>query len=344
MNHLPLDKIAAPIDCNIRGIVTKSPCQSNNRKGVRRQGHRYCCRQGNSLQKNKGTLGFQLHGQGSSARSVVGDMTKSSIKLYYQPVVNNLGDMLSPRLVTAVTGRECVRAKPQQADMVAVGSLLDKAVQKRWRRSLAGRLAPLVVWGTGFLYPGSKCSPTLLCFMAVRGEHSRDRIRGLNGHCALGDPALLTGTLFPRAGTSSNRRILLVPSLVDKGNWIEAALANSDLGAAYLSATDDTDMVLQAIANANLVITSAMHAMIVAISYGVPAVWVAPDQNRFEGGAWKYYDFYSAFGMQPSPLSRDARYWANVTLDSLMETTPGFAPRPQRVAEIGDRLYGALSI
>lgn len=252
--------------------------------------------------------------------------------------------MLSPRLVTAVTGRECVRVKPQQADMVAVGSLLDKVVQKRWKRPLAGRLAPLLVWGAGFLYPGPNYWPTLLRFMAVRGEHSRDRILGLNGHCTLGDPALLTGVLFPQAGTSSNRRILLVPSLVDEGNWIEAALANGELGAAYLSATDDTDMLLQAIANANLVITSAMHAMIVAISYGVPAVWVAPDQNRFEGGAWKYYDFYSTFGMQPTPLSRDARYWAGVTLDSLMETAPGFAPRPQQVTEIGDRLCGALSI
>lgn len=271
-------------------------------------------------------------------------MAKSGIKIYYQPVANNFGDMLSPRLVTAVTGRACVRAKPQQADLVAVGSLLDKVVQKRWKRLLAGRLAPLAVWGTGFLYPGPKCCSTLLCFMAVRGEHSRDRFLGLNGHCALGDPALLTGALFPQAGTSSNRRILLLPSLVDEGNWIEAALANGDLGAEHLSITDDTDMLLQAIANANLVITSAMHAMIVAISYGVPAVWVAPDQNRFEGGDTKYHDFYSVFGMQPTPLSRDARYWARVTLDSLMETTPGFAPTPQRVAEIGDRLYGALSI
>jgi pyruvyltransferase len=271
-------------------------------------------------------------------------MKNRRIKLYYQPVVNNLGDMLSPRLVTAVTGRDCIRSKPQGADLVAVGSLLDKAMQKRWQRPLAGRLAPLAVWGTGFLYPGPPRTSRLLSLMAVRGSGSSGRIKRLNGDCALGDPALLTGRLFPQPASCSNRRILLVPSLADDGAWIAAGLENDNLGADYLPVTGDTDMLLLAIANADIVITSAMHAIIVAMSYGVPAIWVAPDQGSFEGGSWKYYDFYSAFGMHPTPLSRDAQYWANVSLDTLMEATVGFEPGTQRISETSGRLYEALTI
>lgn len=271
-------------------------------------------------------------------------MGKRAIRLYYQPIVNNFGDMLSPRIVAAVTGRDVVRAKPQAADLLAVGSLLDRALIKRWRRPLAGRLAPLLVWGGGFLFPGGADSGFWLSFMAVRGRMSGARIRGLNGNCAVGDPGLLASALFPKRASCSKQQVLLIPSLVDQGDWIRAGLDNEALGATHAPVTGDTDMLLHSIANADLVITSSLHVIIVSISYGVQVVWVAPDENSFEGGDWKYRDFFSAFEMQPVALTRDPGFWATTDRGKLLEAAPAFAPMPRQVTECGDRLAGALAV
>lgn len=268
---------------------------------------------------------------------------KKPIKLYYQPAGSNFGDMLSPRLVSAILGRDCVPARPQSADLVAIGSLMERCVAKRWKRPFYGRVDPLCVWGPGFLYPGRTYSRTFLSCIALRGQYSRDRVRGVNRSCVLGDPGLLTGLLFPQASAAKGSDILVFRNIADQGEWVRAALDNEQLRAHHVSVSGDVDDILSAIANADLVISSAMHPLIIAISYGKPVIWVDPDESGIEGGRYKYYDFFSAFGMQPEPVSRSATFWTTTSLGDLLAIARQYTPSSTDVVKIADRLQKALA-
>lgn len=267
-----------------------------------------------------------------------------TIKLYYQPADNNFGDALSPLIVTAVTGRECRWAPPHVADLVAIGSLMERVILKRWRRPLYGRFSPLLVWGTGFISSGDRVRSTFLSCRALRGRFTRGRISGAREELALGDPGLLVPRLFSPKPTSAGGGVLVAPHLKDRGAWTDAVMQNDGLKASRMSLSDDAMEVIGRIASADLVLTSAMHPLIVALAFGRPAIWVAADESEVRGGSYKFHDFYSVFNMKPEPAEPDASYFANANLDQLMAYARNYAVSPAQLDGVSECLLRALTV
>lgn len=269
---------------------------------------------------------------------------KKILRLYYQTSGNNFGDMLSPRVVTAVSGRPCVQSSIARADIAAIGSLMRKAARSWWRRPIMGRFSPLTVWGCGFISQGETITPRNLSILALRGRSTLGRITGLSDRPALGDPGLLVGALFPQKKVQSERGVLIVPHLADQGQWIEAGMQNESLSARLLWPNEPVDDVLSAIANADLVATSAMHPLIAAIAYDRPVIWVDPSDTGIVGGRYKFDDFFSALEIQPSPCSRNPARWSDLDMELLLQETADFRPERSVVDTVVDSVRRSLII
>lgn len=185
---------------------------------------------------------------------------------------------------------------------------MERVLKKRLRHFLLCNFRPLCIWGTGFIQPGGHYSSRFLEVFALRGALSLQRIK-VNNPIVLGDPGLLSSKLFPQ-NTVENDTILLMPHLHDENSdaWIAAfRKLFPDRKIEILSLQEDVQIILNKIANAALVVSSAMHPLIVAHSYRTPTVWVELfGANTHSGGRYKFEDYYSVTGLAPrSILDRD---------------------------------------
>lgn len=200
--------------------------------------------------------------------------------LEHQPV-NNFGDLLGPLIVTEILRRRGLSPDeaPLSRRLLSVGSVLHSAK------------AGDVVWGTGIngKVRNVRYRDWSLDVRAVRGPLTAQRLRRA-GHevpSVYGDPGSLMGLLWKRE--DFRRADLEVPVIVVP-NFNDFADETTD--AELLNPRSPLTHCLAAIASAELVVASSLHAIIVAEAFGVPA-------QRFKSRSepdFKYEDYYQATG------------------------------------------------
>jgi len=197
---------------------------------------------------------------------------------------NNLGDALNPYLYKAIERRSPEYAPLDSSPKIlACGSIAHEA------------LPGDVIWGTG-------CNPDLPLktnettrIMALRGplsaeifyEHGHEDITEIYG-----DPFLLISGYF-RFKPSKSRKVGIVPHYVDK----------EKMNGAYIDITNEhfKDIINQIVA-CEWVISSALHGIVCAEAYGIPAVWVEFSDN-VAGRGFKFRDYYLGTNrLPPEPL------------------------------------------
>lgn len=222
------------------------------------------------------------------------------IKLYWcrgegrsDPSKQNFGDYLSPLLVEVFSGRNVEYAPVQQADLMAVGSILGRESKaKRWG-FLPRRLH---IWGTG---TGSEQAhySSRHYYHAVRGALTRSQIDGLRGSPVLGDPGLLAPwVLGDRENPVAKKiRVGVIPHYADQAVPAVSELLTAIPGARLINVFSPVRQVLEEIASCEFVLSSSMHGLIVADSFGVPNQWLLLSRGRIS--EYKFADYYSAFGI-----------------------------------------------
>lgn len=150
-----------------------------------------------------------------------------------------------------------------------------------------------VVWGTGIKYPDralqGDCSS--MDIRAVRGPLTRDCLMAKSDvHCPklFGDPGMLTARLFPEFEPNPVCPIGIIPHYLDRPvteSMTEAM--NPDQG---------WRKVVEFIIGCELVISSSLHGLIVAESFGIPARWWhSPELPSFQTeGNFKFNDYYAS--------------------------------------------------
>lgn len=201
----------------------------------------------------------------------------------------NFGDELSPMLIRELFRIEVKHSGMDAADLIATGSLLD------WANTHVVDERP-VVWGSGFIEEGPHYSGGELDVRAVRGRLSLDRL-GIprRRHTPLGDPGLLTSIALPRAPRPESGTVGIVPHFTDSTHRV-VARARQMRGVKVIDVRDPVETVIDQIASCGLIISSSLHGLVVAESYGVPNVW-CPLGDGVIGGYYKFRDYYSAFGV-----------------------------------------------
>jgi pyruvyltransferase len=205
----------------------------------------------------------------------------------------NFGDFLSPLLVEVFSGRKVEYAPVHQADLMAVGSIIGRESKaKRWgifpRR--------LHIWGAGTGCEQAHYSGRHY-YHAVRGALTRAQIDGQHASPALGDPGLLAPWVLGdrEKPVAKMIRVGIIPHYADQAEPAVAELLAAIPGARLINVFSPVRQVLKEIASCDFVLSSSMHGLIVADSFGVPNQWLLLSRGRIS--EYKFADYYSAFGI-----------------------------------------------
>lgn len=197
--------------------------------------------------------------------------------------LNNFGDLLGPIIVKAIMKEKIKNSNPKflPNKFLTVGSILHYAEDGDH------------IWGTGINgkkkdipYPIKNLNVTL-----VRGPLTRKFLVNLGIECPeiYGDPGLLLSNLFPRYQKNNNNsdpKILFIP------NYNESHLDYKVNSVKTISPLNPIKDIIDAIANSEFVISSSLHAVIIAESYGIGARFL----NVKRESPFKYIDYLQGTG------------------------------------------------
>lgn len=210
----------------------------------------------------------------------------------------NFGDYLSADVVEFVSGRKVEHASIRRADMIAIGSVLGREKKAK----TLGFPRKLHIWGTGSGNPDDEFSGRHY-FHAVRGRKCLGQILGGKGQPVLGDPGLLSSSLVNRP-IAKRIRVGLIPHVNHRNSSLMAELLTRIPGAKVIDVFSPVKQVLAEIASCDFVLSTSLHGLIVADSYGVPNQWLLT--RRCPRWEYKFQDYYSSFGIDnPTPLTVD---------------------------------------
>jgi hypothetical protein len=219
-----------------------------------------------------------------------------SIRLYWQGGERgeiNFGDSISPLLVSALSGREVVYGDIYNCELAAVGSILDKIVAKQWKRLLRLKLHTIKIWGSGSFGPDRIARYGKLDIFAVRGPLTRDAM-GLNSSMVLGDPGLLVDRLISRP--EKVFRWGIIPHVVDREHGVVREMNLATPHSCVINLADpDLLATARTIASCDYIISSSLHGLIAADSFGIPSLWMRLSGDVF-GGDWKFHDYFQSVG------------------------------------------------
>ncbi|MGV8871130.1 MAG: polysaccharide pyruvyl transferase family protein [Rhodococcus sp. (in: high G+C Gram-positive bacteria)] len=242
----------------------------------------------------------------------------------------NFGDELTPGLVRALFGFKCSWRRAKRSEMIGAGSTLEMVQLMDARKGLK-------VWGSGFMLSETARKEDFsypdFDFYAVRGHLSLSRVHS-DREVAIGDPGLLANRVYPRSQCVPGR-IGLVYHWMHKEDPVVQSLAREKNVTLIDPSRNPTDVIAD-ITACEFVMSTSLHGLIVADSYGVPNAWIKLTQE-IGGNGYKFEDYYSVFDrtalQHSSDLARDFEQIAHLLKD--------YRPIPN-LQEIQDNLIAAF--
>lgn len=196
----------------------------------------------------------------------------------------NIGDMLSPVVVEYMIRQlDLPDAAPCKRHLMAIGSLVDTSYQDA------------TIWGSGVLNGAKKWwwkNFRKLDVRCVRGPETR-KVLIANGYACpevFGDPAILMPLIYPANASIPKEYEYRVVQHYSYGAHVENALS---------PITMDWKGFIDEILKSKLIISSSLHGIILAETYGIPAVLL----NDHNMNLFKYKDYYHSTGRTSFPIA-----------------------------------------
>jgi hypothetical protein len=198
------------------------------------------------------------------------------------PRPGNFGDILTPHILGAY-GIRAQWSELSTASAISTGSIVRFA-----RRGMQ-------VLGSGAMWRTDAIEPRAV-YRWVRGPLTGLAVSRAGGDCpeVYGDPAMLLPRVFPR-DTEAVHEVGIVPHYVDAAACEKYPVVINPLNADPLA-------VLRGIWACKRVVSSSLHGIIAAHSYGIPAAWVR-FSDKLDGDGTKFHDHALAVGLDGMPLS-----------------------------------------
>lgn len=235
----------------------------------------------------------------------------------------NFGDAMTSWLLPAY-GVLPIHRVPTRARLSGVGSVLEFLPP-----GFDG-----AIWGSGLIRDHPYPLPDAHV-LAVRGPLTRDRI-GAPADAALGDPGILAARHVRRPEPRWD--VGLVPHGHHRSHAGFLALAESARSrVCVIDVHQEAAAAVREIAACRVIVTTSLHGLVTADSFGIPAVWttLAPP---LEGGSFKFHDYEAALGgVATRYLPYDAD-WTLAGLEAAARAADGEA-----VTRMGDALISSLS-
>lgn len=222
----------------------------------------------------------------------------SSLKVYAwrKAGVSNFGDEMGPDILSRL-GHKVERVELPSAEVVIIGSVLHHIERVRHQ---------VVVAGAGVMHGDRTISPANMDIRLLRGTISRDQIDWSKYQnntaepfgASYGDPAMIAPLLYP----ASHRKVAKlgwVPHYIDPRNMPHADMT--------INVMDSPAQVIKNITSCAYILTSSLHALIIAQAYGIPAQRLP--WHGVVGGDTKWTDYATGW-------ARNVEL-ANGTVDSM---------------------------
>lgn len=222
--------------------------------------------------------------------------TNDRIPLRWWDHEKNFGDLIGPWLANKMTGKEVYWAQKNEPHYMIVGSIMDKCSPTS------------VVWGPGsFGNETTKRLQTNPHYLAVRGPLTRAKLLMHKIPCprVYGDPALLMPDYYlPEVKKTHELGIVL--------RWSETARkqAMQDRGIKVIDLmTDKIEDTVNEFLSCERIITTSLHGLIVADTYGIPNAWLIADTGA--GKEYKFWDYLISVDKCRPPHAVDIKdpYW-----------------------------------
>lgn len=227
----------------------------------------------------------------------------------YNKEIQNLGDMLA----SVVYDYMCDCYKINKSKMLhntkhlyTIGSILFFENQDA------------IIWGTGSIEKMERNFENILHHKilrtldvrCVRGPKTRKNLLNLGIKCPriYGDPAMLMPLIYQPTVSEYNKKALIINHFQD--NMDDFHLIPDTIRMDML--TTDWKEKIELIASANIVISSSLHGIILAESYGVPALLL----NTKYRDLFKFYDYYEGTGRKIIPIVKSIEEGLNYNLDN----------------------------
>jgi hypothetical protein len=206
----------------------------------------------------------------------------------HKPLGGNYGDWLSPYIVRHLTGARIVHADLGEArhypHLVSLGSIITYANRHS------------AVLGAGINSTSDKIDARA-DFRMVRGYVTRDLLprQARSSELACCDPGFFLGHVYRPGAPKVPGRRLLVPHINHYGQFGAIDREDFDLVDARRCRAADVEALIDEIAGATEVVTSAMHIFVTCCVFGVPCALIKPQHagTGISGDGIKYRDCMS---------------------------------------------------
>lgn len=251
-----------------------------------------------------------------------------TLYLKYFAADKNAGDLASPYLFAKISGQNVtpipLRELSEDEHYMGVGS------------TLAHSEGNTIVWGTGIMKPTLAPRATPKHIIGVRGHLTQARLReiGLGDVPVTGDAGLIMADFF-RPDVAVKYDFGLIPHYVDEQDPFCDLVR--DKGGLVISAQQDLEPYLRQLLQCRLIVSSSLHGLIFAHSYGLPAIWVTLS-DKVVGEGHKFRDYYSFLNRPPEQIprwSQDADFAANLSKADC-------PPRPAQALPAAELLFEDL--
>jgi hypothetical protein len=262
-----------------------------------------------------------------------------AVPLTWWTYAPNIGDLLSPYLVGAMTGLP-VKLVDNYPSVPGVGHRIARELHPRDRfsylaiGSIVNRAqSRSVVWGSGcFGTEDRRSLNRRASYVAVRGPLTRNllRIAGIDCPPVYGDPALLMPMVFAPPAVKKYRIGLVLRH--SERTWLSTP-ADDDIRLIDMR-SKDVEGALTETLSCDRIVAASLHGLVLADAYGIPSAWLASTTPK--GLEFKYHDYFLSVDKirMAQPIDFDV---PRLTLSQLESLT--FDDRPIRFDR--DRLLEA---
>jgi pyruvyltransferase len=205
----------------------------------------------------------------------------------------NIGDRFSLILAEKIFDQKiitCNEASLPSKNLVMIGSII------HWADNQS------IVCGSGLIaeHIGLKHKPSKI--FCVRGPLTAEKIRKLGIECSnkFADPGVLAAKIYP-GNDKIKHQIGLVPHYWDFSNDYTEFCRSK--GVQILNVQDEPSVFFQQLRECEIILSSSLHGLIFAHSFGKPALWIEVS-DKVIGNGFKFYDYYSSLGVAPGNVKR----------------------------------------
>ncbi len=216
---------------------------------------------------------------------------KNFIRVKYFKHVKNWGDELNVYLIEKVTNMKVVHHPlGQNKHLLGIGSVIGSANRNS------------IIWGSGLIRETQEPKNRPLKICSVRGPKTRKILldRGIDCPEIYGDPCLVLKKFYNPNGVIKKYKLGVVPHYVDKNNPIVSLLSKSEL-VSIIDIQQDIEPFIDRILECESIISSSLHGMIAADTYGIPNAKLELS-DKVAGGAFKFDDYHLGIGVIDYPI------------------------------------------